>query len=286
MYDCRKQKTIRSEASCVGVGIHTGQEVELRFVPAKEGCGIVFRRVDLSGKPEIPATVEYIVDTARGTTVAVGDVKVHTVEHVLAALRAYEIDNVYVELTGIEPPAGNGSADVFVELLDRVGVIDQTADIPIATLQHPVWLKMQDTSLVALPADTYQISYTMDYTNTPVLGSQYFLFEVSQSRFVEEIASARTFALYNELSSLMDLGLIRGGSLENAVVVQDNAIISKGGLYYRNEAVRHKILDLLGDLTLVGLPFTAHIIALRSGHASNCEFAKKLYRHLTSEAKK
>lgn len=268
-----------------GIGLHTGQEVELRFVPAKEGQGIFFRRVDLPGQPVIPATVEYVAGTARGTTLAVGEAKVHTVEHVLAALRAFDIDNLCVEISGIEPPAGNGSSDVYVEMIERAGIVEQTATVPVIALKNPVFWSQNDVHVVALPCETYRISYTLHYPNSPALGSQYFSFDVTLEGFREQVASCRTFALYEELVTLMDLGLIRGGSLENAVVVQEGAIISKEGLHFSDEAVRHKVLDLIGDLSLVGIPFTAHIIALRSGHASNYLFAKKLYHHLSSENK-
>ena len=279
----RHQQTIQSPQSFAGIGIHTGQEVVIRFVPAKEGEGMFFRRVDLPGQPVIPATVEYVAGTARGTTLAVGEAKVHTVEHVLAAVRAFEIDNICIEISGIEPPAGNGSSDVYVEMLTEAGCVKQAANVPIMALKKPVWWSQDDVHMVALPSDTYRISYTLYYPNSPPLGSQYFSFDVSAEGFREQISSCRTFALYEELSALMDRGLIRGGSLENAVVVQEGAIISKGGLHFSDEAVRHKVLDLIGDLSLVGIPFTAHIIALRSGHASNFLFAKKLYQHLSSE---
>ena len=279
----RHQQTIQSPQSFAGIGIHTGQEVVIRFVPAKEGEGMFFRRVALPGQPVIPATVEYVAGTARGTTLAVGEAKVHTVEHVLAAVRAFEIDNICIEISGIEPPAGNGSSDVYVEMLTEAGCVKQAANVPIMALKKPVWWSQDDVHMVALPSDTYRISYTLYYPNSPPLGSQYFSFDVSAEGFREQISSCRTFALYEELSALMDRGLIRGGSLENAVVVQEGAIISKGGLHFSDEAVRHKVLDLIGDLSLVGIPFTAHIIALRSGHASNFLFAKKLYQHLSSE---
>jgi UDP-3-O-[3-hydroxymyristoyl] N-acetylglucosamine deacetylase len=279
----RNQQTIITPQEYAGIGLHTGQEVVIRFVSAKEGEGRYFRRIDLPGQPVIPAGVEYVAGTARGTTLAVGEAKVHTVEHVLAAIRAFDIDNICIEISGIEPPAGNGSSDVYVEMLSRAGIVEQAARTPIVALMTPVWWSQNDVYVVALPCDTYRISYTLYYPNSPPLGSQYFSFDVSTERFCEQVAPCRTFALYDELFALMDKGLIRGGSLENAVVVQEEAIISKGGLHFSDEAVRHKVLDLIGDLSLVGIPFTAHIIALRSGHASNCAFAKKLYQHLSLE---
>jgi len=279
----RKQRTIGREQVFCGIGIHSGQEVEMRLVPGEEGTGVVFRRMDLSGQPVVPATIEYVSSTARGTNVGIGDVVVMTVEHVLAALRAFEIDNVCVELSNCEPPAGNGSSDIFVEMLDRAGVVEQSSEVPIAKICEPVWLEEGGVTIVGLPSDRYQVSYTLHYPKIEVLGTQHFCMDITQENFCEQVASCRTFALYDELNFLMDRGLIRGGSLENAVVIHDDAIVSKGGLYFKDEAVRHKVLDLIGDLSLVGIPFVGHIIALMSGHATNCLFAKKLYHHLSRE---
>jgi len=279
----RQQRTIARIQSYSGIGIHSGNEVDIKFVPAKEGTGIIFRRVDIPGSPEIPATIEYVSDTARGTSLAIGDTVVQTVEHVLAALKAYEIDNIYVELSSCEPPAGNGSSDVFVEMLDRAGVVEQSAEVPVARIRESVWLEEGGVTIVGLPAEQYRVSYMLHYPNIEVLGTQHFSMDVTQENFCEQVASCRTFALYEELNFLMDRGLIRGGSLENAVVVHGDAIVSKGGLYFKDEAVRHKVLDLIGDLSLVGIPFTGHIIALMSGHATNCAFAKQLYHHLSRE---
>lgn len=284
MKTVRQQKTLRKAEKFNGVGIHTGGEVSLSFAPAKAGQGVFFRRVDLPGRPIVPAAIEYVVDTSRGTTLGIGDVKIHTVEHVLAAIRAFEIDNVCIDLYGIEPPAGNGSSDVFVSMIEQAGVEELDAIRPVVSLKSPVWLAQNDVHLVALPSETYRLSYTLHYPKTEAIGTQYCSFTLSQNGFKEEIASCRTFSLYEELTYLMDRGLIRGGSLENAVVVNKGAIISKGGLFYPDEAVRHKVLDLIGDLSLVGIPFNAHVIALQSGHASNCAFAKKLYQCLTLES--
>jgi UDP-3-O-[3-hydroxymyristoyl] N-acetylglucosamine deacetylase len=279
----RPQKTIRAAQTFSGIGIHKGVEVEISFRPASEGEGIFFRRVDLPGQPVVPATVEYVTGTSRGTTLAVGDVKVHTVEHVLAAVRAYEIDNLCIDISNIEPPAGDGSSAIFLEMLKRAEIVDQAAMVHVVHIKKPVYLSQGEVHLIALPSDVYQISYTLHYPKTESLGSQFFSMEVNQQNFQEKIARCRTFALYEELSTLMDKGLICGGSLENAVVVHGEAIISKGGLECGDEAVRHKVLDLIGDLSLVGVPFTAHIIALRSGHATNCLFAKQLYQHVSME---
>lgn len=279
MYQC----TIAESVQVKGTGLHTGKEVSLRFVPAAAGEGVFFRRVDLPGSPEIPARVEYVFDTSRSTNLSVGDVRIYTVEHVLAAVRALEIDNLCIELNSIEPPAINGSSDLFVALLEQVGIKKQKSARSYVSLQNPVWWSDKDIHIVALPSEEYRVSYTLHYPNAPQLKSQYFSLEVTPDTFKKEIAPCRTFALYDELSYLIDKGLIRGGSLENAVVIQKDAIISKEGLFFADEMVRHKILDMIGDLSLVGLYFKAHIISLRSGHASNYQFAKLLYQNLTSE---
>ena len=274
------QSTVKSAVQIKGTGLHTGKEVVLRFLPAKEGQGVFFRRVDLPGCPEIPARVEYVADTSRSTNLAVGDARIITVEHVLAAVRALEIDNLCIEIDNIEPPAINGSADVFFALLEQVGISKQASPRTYMRLKHPVWWSEKETHLIALPSEEYRISYTLHYPNTPQLKTQYYSIDVNSETFKKEIAPCRTFALYDELSYLIDKGLIRGGSLENAVVIQKDSIISKDGLFFGDEMVRHKILDMIGDLSLIGIPFKAHIISLRSGHASNYQLAKLLYQHL------
>lgn len=277
----RPQNTLKKEVSYSGVGVHTGKEVTLRFCPAPPHSGLVFRRVDLPGKPSIPAAVEYVQETARSTTIGVGSCSVQTVEHVLAALHAYEIDNLTIEVTEGEPPIGDGSSLTFVKMIEEAGIASQAAQTPIATLQSPVYFSKGETHLVALPSDVYRISYTLHYPSTPVIRSQYYSVVVNRATFRQELCEARTFALYNEINLLMERGLIRGGSLENAVVIKDDVIFSKEGLRYTDEMVRHKILDLIGDLALVGFPFKAHVIAVRSGHASNVALGKALFNEIS-----
>ncbi|MDB6081009.1 MAG: lpxC [Chlamydiia bacterium] len=281
----RLQKTLKKSVSFSGVGIHTGHEVTLTFRPANIGDGVFFKRTDLPGQPIIPATFEYIFDTSRSTNICIQDVRIYTIEHVLAALRAYEIDNVCIELSGIEPPAGNGSSDVFIALIEQAGIEEQHAVVPFVSLKTPVVYSEGDIHIVAIPADEYRISYTLHYPKSEMLGTQFHSVVVNSENFKQEIASCRTFALYEELSYLMDKGLIKGGSLDNAVVIQEKAVISKGGLFFPNEMVRHKILDMIGDLSLVGIHFLAHVIAIRAGHATNFAFAKKLFHHISMENK-
>ena len=159
----RRQSTIGTAQELSGIGLHTGEEVTLRFVPAKEGEGIFFRRTDLPGQPIIPAAVEYVAGTARGTTLAVGDAKIHTVEHVLSAIRAFEIDNLCIEISSIEPPAGDGSSCEYAAMIERAGIVQQTATVPVVKLKRPVWWSQGDVHLVALPCDDYRVSYTLHY---------------------------------------------------------------------------------------------------------------------------
>lgn len=265
------------------MGLHTGSEVKMTLCPAKEGTGIVFERVDLPGCPIIPATIEYVQDTSRSTTIGIGQVRVHTVEHVLAALYAYQIDNVRISVTSAEPPVGDGSSTPFVELIETSGVQEQNQLRPIAQLKAPVYWSKGDIHLVALPSDEYRISYTLHYPNSAAIRFQYHSTVIDQEIFKKEIAPCRTFALYDEVALLMDRGLIKGGSLENAVVIKDDVVFSKEGLRFPDEMARHKILDLVGDLSLVGFPFLAHVIAIRSGHTANTAFAKELFNSLTKE---
>lgn len=277
----RPQRTLKKQVSFSGVGIHTGKEVMLRFCPAAPNSGIVFQRVDLPGKPTIPAAVEYVQDTSRSTTIGIGECSVQTVEHVLAALSAYQIDNLCIQVTEGEPPIGDGSSQIFVDMIEEAGIEEQEATKTIARLKAPVHFTSGQTHLVALPADELRISYTLHYPNTPVIRCQYLSLVISPKTFKEQIASCRTFALYEEITYLMEHGLIRGGSLENAVVIKDNVVFSKEGLRFPDEMVRHKILDLVGDLSLVGFPFLAHVIAIRAGHAANVGLGKELIKQFS-----
>lgn len=280
----RRQRTLKKAVSFTGIGIHTGKNVALRFVPSPESTGIVFKRIDLPSSPLIPATVEYVVDTARSTILGLGEVRIQTVEHVLAALKANDIDNLIIEIDNVEPPVGNGSSDVFVEMIEEAGILEQEAPCSILSLKEPVFYQEKEIQIVALPSPTYRISYTLSYPEHPLLKAQFHSLNVDALSFKAEIAPCRTFSLYQEISHLMDRGLIKGGSLDNAVVIHDKAVFSKGGLFFPDEMVRHKILDMIGDLSLVGLPFTAHVISIRSGHATNFRFSKNLLKALTKES--
>ena len=250
----------------------------MTFCPAPVGSGITFQRIDLPGSPIIPATIEYVLDTSRSTTIGIGNCIVHTVEHVLAALAANGVDNLSIQVDAKEPPIGDGSSAPFVHLIEEAGIEEQGLNRNIVKIKKPVYYSKGDVHLVALPSEEYRISYTLNYPNTPVIRSQYFSLPVNGQDFKQEVSRCRTFALYEEISHLMDKGLIRGGSLDNAVVIKDDAILSKEGLRFTDEMVRHKILDVIGDLSLVGFPFLAHIIAICSGHETNVAFGKKLLK--------
>lgn len=281
----RQQNTLKKEVSFSGIGVHCGQEIQMRFVPAAENEGIVFQRVDLKERPKIPALAKYAQATPRCTTLTKEGVSIQTIEHVLAALRAYEIDNLLIELTSPEPPIADGSSLKFVEMIEEVGIARQDGVIQVHQLEQPVFFSHHETHLVALPSDTYKISCTLDYPNSKIIRSQYYSFEVSPEAFKHEVASARTFALYEEIKILMEKKLIQGGSLDNAVVVKEDVIFSKDGLRYPNEMVRHKVLDLVGDLALVPFPFVAHIIAIRSGHQANAMLAQKIEEQIIKNKK-
>jgi len=281
--ETRKQKTLARAVEYSGVGIHTGQEVKIRFVPQEAGRGLFFKRTDLPSQPIIPATIEYVFDTPRSTNLALNDVRIITVEHVLAALRAYEIDNLCIELSSLEPPGGNGSSDVFVEMLEQATVEELQAFVPIVKLKNPVYHSEGDVHIVAIPSDEYRLSYTLHYPQSKALGSQFYSIALTQEGFKQEIAPCRTFVLYEEISNLIDRGLIKGGSLDNAVVIKEDAAISKNGLFFPNEMCRHKVLDMIGDLSLIGIQFTAHIMGIRSGHPANFRFAQKLFHQLSLE---
>jgi UDP-3-O-[3-hydroxymyristoyl] N-acetylglucosamine deacetylase len=279
----RKQRTIAKPIQFSGLGVHTGKEVTMRFCPAAEDTGIIFKRTDLPGMPEIPAHIRNVRDTTRSTTIGHEKALIHTVEHVLAALHALEVDNLLIEVSNLEPPIGDGSSATFVAMLEEATIQEQPKEKAIAKISRPLYWSDGDIHLVALPSDSYKISYTLSYSDPNILRSQFHSLVVNGQSFKSELAPCRTFSRYEEVAMLMDKGLIKGGSLDNAVIIKGEAVFSKGGLHFPNEMVRHKILDLIGDLSLVGFPFHAHIISIRSGHASNFQLAKVIHQHITEE---
>ncbi len=271
----RQQRTLCKEVSLSGIGVHTGNKTELKFIPADVNSGIKFVRADLPGKPEVKADIRNVVGFMRGTTIGTDGVKIHTVEHVLAALSGFGITNLTIELDSNEPPVGDGSSIEFVNLINQAGIKDQDAFIDVFEPKEVIHFIENEIILVVLPYDGFKISYTVSFKH-PSLKAQYLSIDVTQESFVQEIAPSRTFCFYREVEALMDQGLIKGGSLDNAVVIGDNAIFSKEELRFHNEFVRHKILDIIGDTYLLGVPLKAHIIAIKSGHATNLKLTKEL----------
>jgi UDP-3-O-acyl N-acetylglucosamine deacetylase len=274
-----KQTTLRNAATITGITLHTGARVQLTLCPAPAGTGIRFCRTDLRGSPEIPARVENVVDVRRATTIGCGEARVHTVEHVLAALHAFGVDNARVEMTGPEPPVVDGSARAFVQLIRRAGIVELDADQSFFEVPRLTYLEMGQTRMIAVPDPALRISCTVKF-GACVLDSQYLTLEVGPESFEQELAAARTFCLYEEIQALMAANLILGGSLDNAVVIKDGAILSKDGLRYGDELVRHKMLDLVGDLYLLGRRVHGHFIVVRPGHQSNVALNRLLVESL------
>lgn len=297
-----KQHTIKKSVTLSGVGLHTGVDANMTFLPAKPNHGIKFQRVDLEGQPIVKADVDNVVDLSRGTTIEEGGARINTVEHTLAALVGLEIDNILIQLDGPEPPIMDGSSIKFVDILKEAGSEEQNALRNFCEVHESVFYRdaEREVEIAALPLDDYRVTVMIDY-KSPVLGSQHAsLTDIRQ--FEKEIASCRTFCFLHELEMLHKNNLIKGGDLNNAIVVVDRVVkddeldslaklfnkpkveVRKEGilnnikLRYQNEPARHKLLDVMGDLALVGRPIKAQILAARPGHAANVAFAKKLKR--------
>ena len=279
----KKQQTLKNSVSISGVGLFSGETAKLTLRPGSNDSGVIFQRMDLPGKPMIRATCDFVQNTPRCTILGDNKISIQTVEHLLAALKGMEIDNVIVEVSAAEVPILDGSSAPFVEMIEKAGVAVQSAMRPVLKLKTPISWSLGDVHLIALPSDEYRISYTLHYPHSTLLGSQYYSIALTKSGFKKEIAPSRTFCLYEEITPMIDKGFIKGGRLENAVIIRDEKIMNPEGVRFEDEMVRHKILDLIGDLSLVPSLFTAHIVAIRSGHASNVAFGKELARHLIRE---
>lgn len=303
------QQTIANEITVKGVGLHTGKNVSLTFKPAEENTGYRFRRTDLPDKPIIKADIDYVTETTRGTTLKYNDVILRTIEHVLAAVAGLNIDNVLIEMDSEEPPIMDGSSKYFVEALKKVGRKEQNAKREYFIIDDNI--HFQDAELkvdiLAIPNDEYKITVMIDY-DSPVLGRQHATLH-KKSDFADNYASCRTFVFLHELELLLKNNLIKGGDLNNAIVIVDRMLednemdnlaelfnkprvdIKKEGilnadLYYQNEPARHKLLDLVGDLALVGMPIKGRIIATRPGHSVNIAFGKKIKAQIKKNRKK
>lgn len=296
----QNQHTLKGSVTLPGVGLHTGEEVNMTLKPANPGFGIRFQRVDLPEKPIIKADVDYVVDTSRGTTLEHNGVRVSTVEHTLAAMVGMGIDNVLIELDGAEVPILDGSAKEIIDAIESVGVLEQDAKRIVYAIDTNIhyYDPVKNVDMLAVPSSDYQITTLIDF-NSPVLGTQHATLK-HIAEFKDEIGPCRTFCFLHELEYLLDNNLIKGGDLSNAIVVVDKVvgqdelnrlakvfnkqkievkqegILNNVQLHFTNEPARHKLLDVVGDLALIGYPIKAHIIASRPGHASNVEFAKKI----------
>ena len=278
-----KQRTISKESSIKGKSLHTGNEVTLTFKPAESNTGYTFKRVDLYGKPEIKPEVSLVHDLVRSTTISNGNAKVHTIEHVLSALSGCGIDNVIIELDSSEPPILDGSARPFVELIMESGPIEQEQDRDYLELKEPICVGSGNRSIVAIPHDGLKITCTSSDDRGAHV--QHLSVDIDSDFYISNIAPARTFTLYEDIEKLLKLGKIRGGSLDSAIVIKGDKIMSKEPLRFEDEFVRHKILDIVGDLCLLGKPLKAHLIAVRPGHALNSELSQKIIESLSNKQK-
>lgn len=298
-----KQRTIKNPTTLSGVGLHTGNKSNMTFKPAPENYGIKFKRIDLPDSPEIPADIDHVIDISRGTNIAKNGAEVHTVEHVLAAIMGCEIDNLIVELDTNEPPIMDGSAIDYVETLKKAEIVDQEAMRDYLVIEDTVHYHDEENhvDIVALPLkDDFRISVMVDYNN-PALGVQHTGLFNLHKEFEKEFAPSRTFCFLSEIEYLITQGLIKGGDLNNAIVIVDkdaskeeldamkkklgiessimlgsSGILNNRELRYKNEPARHKLLDLIGDLALIGAPVKGQILAARPGHKSNVAFTKML----------
>jgi UDP-3-O-[3-hydroxymyristoyl] N-acetylglucosamine deacetylase/3-hydroxyacyl-[acyl-carrier-protein] dehydratase len=273
------QQTLNKPASFSGIGLHSGNRVNMTFLPAPANSGIRFRRVDLEGKPEIEARVENVSETNRSTTLSKGNVKVHTVEHVLAAFAGGGIDNAIVELDANEPPIADGSAREYVKLIATAGVVAQPEKREPYAITTPIELTQGESVMSVFPHNSFKITCTSSDKNGRF--TQFFSLEISPKVWERELSNARTFCFYEEIEFLIKNGLIKGGSLENAVVIRDDAVLTTEPMRYPEEFVRHKILDIIGDLSLVGRPITGHIIAVKPSHSSNVELARQVVAQIS-----
>ena len=305
----RNQRTIRTSQSCEGIGLHTGVETVITFHPAPEDFGIRFIRSDIPNCMEVKADIDHVVDISRGTTIEENDIRIHTVEHALAAVSGLRLDNILIELSGKEPPVMDGSAKDFVECLIKAGVKIQSKERRVLEITRAVNYtnSYRDIDIHVIPSDRFRITFMVEYP-LPALGTQYEAIYNMEEDFSFEVAPARTFCFLSEVEMLKEQGLIKGGGLDNAVVIIDkeidsiemdrlkdlfgiehniiqgaNGILNGKVLRFKNEPVRHKTLDLIGDLALLGYPIKGHVTAARAGHASNVEFVKKLKKHYSKE---
>jgi|SRR6056297_1780246 len=263
--DKTQQQTIKEKVSIAGIGLHSGNDVQLNLLPAPVDNGIVFKRTDIEGNPQIKATVGNVVSTERSTTIGNKNFKIQTVEHLMAALRAFGIDNIVIEINSDELPALDGSAKQYSKLFREAHIFQQNKKRNVFKIKRSFFYKSKDAYLGIFPSDRFKVNYLLKY-NHPVIGTEYFEYVFDKESFIKEIMPARTFGFAEEVESLKKRGLALGGSLDNAVLLKDNSVVNE--LRFKDEFVRHKVLDLVGDLYLNG-PLIGEIIAIRTGHTDN-----------------
>ena len=269
------QRTLASNASLEGTSLHTGEKVTLTMKPAPPNHGIVFRRIDLEDMPFIPASVDNVQQVERATTLAVGSVKVHTVEHVISALAGMGIDNALIEMDANEPPIGDGSAAPYVKCIKEAGSVEQDQLANVFEVREPIHFENENGSIISIvPSKDFRVSCTHAADGGKM--TQYYSAPITPEIYEREIAPARTFVFYEDVQPLLEKGLIKGGSLENAVVIRDEEILSKEPLRFDEEFARHKILDVIGDLMLSGKKFMGHVICIKPGHSPNTQVARLL----------
>ena len=278
-----KQNTVKGPAVVKGIALHTGARAALRILPAEPNTGIVFRRVDMPGAPEVTANARNVIDVRRATTIAsrTTGAFVVTVEHIMASLLAACVDNAVIEMDGPEPPIADGSAMPYFEGIMEAGIAEQDAEAQYWTASAPIVIEEGSAMLALAPADDLRISFTTEYGYSG-LDTQFFSCQITPESFRENLEGARTFCPYKELEQVIAAGLAKGGSLDNAIILHDGALICKDGLRYPNELVRHKIMDMVGDLYLVGKRFRAHVMSVKSGHPTHFKLAMAM---LEQEAK-
>lgn len=271
-----KQKTIQKESVYKGIGLHTGNPSTVRFLPAPANSGVTFVRVDLPGRPSIPAHIDYVIGVVRGTSLGNNGAQVHTVEHICSALLGLGIDNLIVEIDASEPPVADGSSKAFLEALQQSGIVEQDAPKKMLQFSEPVHYQMNESEIKLEPGEGLEIDCKLIYDH-PMIGKQEAHFSITPENYISEIASARTFCFDYEVEALKRKGLARGGSLDNAVVIGMDRIHNKEKkLRFPDEFLRHKVLDFLGDLYLLGKCVQGKITAVKVGHGHNTNFVKEL----------
>ena len=272
-----KQTTIAQSAETSGIGLHTAVPVHVRLLPAPPDTGYVFQRTDLGGF-EIPATVESVAHCSYATTLMRTGVMLSTVEHLLAALRGAGLDNVFIEVDNLEVPIMDGSSEAFTDMIERAGIVEQPRARRALLIREKVSYEQGARRISVEPADQYSIDCLIDFPH-PLIGVQRYSVNLTNGAFGREITSARTFGFTSEIEALRRANLIRGGSLDNAIVLTPDGMLNEGGLRFADEFVRHKILDIVGDLALLGMPLLGHVTAERSGHLLHASLMTKLLRN-------